>query len=383
MELYIYYTLIFFSGVIQFLYLYLLYDKLHTAILSKLKARYIRLYSQRIDCVMDGLLGKCRHSKEDLAFMKKYLHKRLIQEIFIEKILEFIEVSGEKPFPQLSGLCEELGFVGHEIDTLKSRDTFMVALACKTLGEFRSKQAVQPLLRCLNSYSLDIVYHALSALAKIGDEGAFVMALEESGNVPLLTERSLIEIADSFEGNRHFVCKTMMKSPNEYLASVFIKAAGNLKDRTLGSTIAAFLTDENKEIRIAASKALGTLGDARYTGELVKLLTDAEWEVRALAAGALGSIKSPLALNPLKKALSDRQWHVRFNAAGAILAVPGGLKTAARVFLGNDPFAKDILMSAMENLRFAEALSRYEASGDVNEQRSAKIIRNYMAKVKE
>lgn len=185
MERYIYYTIIFFSGVILLLYLYLFNTKLYHRFELMLKKRYLKLFSQRIDCVIDGLFGKCKHSQADLAFMKKYIHKRLIQEIYIEKILNFIEVSEEKPFPQLSRLCEELGFVAREIKELRIRDSFRIALACRTLGEFRSPQAITPLLRSLKSYSLDIVYHALLALAKIGDESAFIIAFEESDNIML------------------------------------------------------------------------------------------------------------------------------------------------------------------------------------------------------
>lgn len=382
MERYIYGTIIFFCGVILLLYLYLFITKLYYRLEHLRKVRYLKCFSKRMDCILEGLLGKCSHFQEDLAFMKRYMNKRLIQEIFIEKILDRIDASGHPPFPQLSRLCEALGFVAREINKLRSRDSFRVALACRNLGEFRSTQAIAPLLQSLKSYSSDIVYHGLLALAKIGDESAFIMAFEESDKVLLLTERSLIEIADSFEGDKRFVCKTMIKNPNDCLASVFIKSAGNTKDLALSSTLAPFLKDTHKEKRIAAVKALGTMEDGRYAAEIIGLLTDTEWEVRAVAAKALGSIKDHLALNPLKKALSDRQWHVRFNAASAILAIPGGLKTAARVFLGNDQFAKDIMMSAIENLGFDEALNSYEASSDTDKRRSAKIIHNYMTKAK-
>jgi hypothetical protein len=122
-------------------------------------------------------------------------------------------------------------------------------------------------------------------------------------------------------------------------------------DITLGEEISKFLNDENKNRKIASVKAIGQIRDARYVDKIIETLDDSDWEVRAVAARSLGKLGDNKALDSLSKSLCDKEWWVRYNSAYSIVELPGGIEVIKTVLYGEDRFAKDILISAVENSR--------------------------------
>lgn len=382
MEQYVYLSIIFFSLIIFFLYVYIMYEK----ILEFYKLKRIQKYSKELVPHINFIVSEFVNEKnidssilENLKVICKNKDKR---EVIEESLLYYCENSKREFLPKLIDLCQYIEIVQYEMKNLKNKNNYKKALAAKRLGELRSKKSVDILLSELNITNSDVKYNILLALAKIGEEKAFIEAFENIDSAVILSERSLIEIVDSFEGDKDKIYKRMVNYDNSFIASVFIKSVGNSKNTSLSFDISKYLSSENKELRIASVKALGNIGDKTYLDTIIKLLEDTEWEVRAVTAKALGNFTDNKILMPLAKSLSDSEWYVRFNAATSILNHCEGMNVVSYIFEGEDKFAKDIIISAIENSS-NNTLYLYENSNDPDKVKLVLKIKEYITQKNE
>ncbi|MGB9680374.1 MAG: HEAT repeat domain-containing protein [Minisyncoccia bacterium] len=376
MELLVLYSIIFFSIIIFLLYIYLVFEKIYTSIKEILKQKYLKEVSAYLDELIYRL-DEENINETEIEKMKMFMKHKIRREIVEDRMVYYFENFKGILTKKLTKICEDIGLIDYEIEKLKHRDLYKIALACKNLGEFRSKKAIHPLLNLVTNPSTDVKYNVLLALAKIGDEEAFIEAFKKLSKTIPLSERSLIEIADNFEGDKLYVYKSLIYIDDDFISSTFIKSAGNYKDMALADDIALFLNSENKEKKIAALRALGNMGDNRYVEAMINLLNDKEWEVRAVAAKALGQIQDSRALLPLVKALSDQQWYVRYNAAYSLINIEGGLDMARLIFQGDDKFAKDIIISVLETSYGWDKLLEYESVNDQSPKLSD-LVKEYI-----
>ncbi|MDF2612377.1 MAG: lyase domain protein repeat-containing protein [Clostridia bacterium] len=346
----VYYSIIVFGIIIFSLYLYIIYVKTLERYTSKRKERYKNTLIPLVDVIVTELknVGEMNFYIKD-ALMRHTSKNKLKSKVVEDRIIYYLETFKGDFISQLVAFCEESGIIDRKIKELSESASYIKALACKRLGELRSKKAVPYLLKEVASPSQDVTYNALLALAKIGDAEAFLKAFASINASTHLSERSLIEVADSFEGNKADIYYPMIDYENEFVSCIFIKSAGGYKDSVLGEKIAKFLSCDSKERILSAIKALAGMGDNRYIHQISELTTHEVWEIRAIAAKALGTFHDLSVINKLIDALSDRQWFVRYNAASSLLTLDKQLKYIAKVFEGEDRFAKDILISAMEN----------------------------------
>ncbi|EKQ58296.1 MULTISPECIES: HEAT repeat domain-containing protein [unclassified Clostridium] len=375
MEQYVYLSIIFFSLITFFLYIYIVFEKTVETYRNKRRKKYYKKLVPYVDFIVNEIIeGKDLElfATKNLKILCKNKEKR---EIIEERLIHYFEEYKGEFLPKLIELCEYTKIVKYEIQNLKDKNSFKKALAAKRLGEFREWKSAGALLNELRTRNSDVQYNILLALAKIGDEDYFIKAFETIDSAVILSERSLIEIVDSFEGNKHKINKYMINQDNSFIAGVFIKSAGNHKDISLSKDISQYLFNENKELRIASIKAIGSIGDETYLEDIIKLLEDNEWEVRAIAARALGNFTDSRILTPLTKALSDNEWYVRYNAATSILDHKDGINVISGVLRGEDKFAKDIIISAIENSSNGAHL--YENSQNPDKVELALLIKEY------
>lgn len=380
MEQYVYFSIMFFSLIIFFLYMYIIFEK----IFEIYKNKKIGRYSKELLPYIDFTVMKLKQGEDIDYSMLKTICKNKYKRVIVEqRLIYYLENFKGKFLYKVTELCVYIGLVQYEISNLKDKNVFKKALACKKLGQFRSKKAINSLLKRINTTNTDVKYNILLALAKIGDEYSFIKAFEKIDSTVLLSERSLIEIVDSFEGDKNKIYKHMINSNNDFISCVFIKSAANYKSISLSNEISKYLSSENKEKRIASVKALASVKDERYLDCMIKLLEDKEWEVRAVVAKALGNFKNPKILVSLTKSLSDKEWYVRYNAATSILNNEAGLDILSHVFEGDDNFAKDIIISAIENSSYAKKLYSYENSENEYKQKLVIQVKNYIKKKNE
>ncbi|MBK1812370.1 HEAT repeat domain-containing protein [Clostridium sp. YIM B02505] len=352
MEQYIYYSIILFSTIVAFLYVYIIVEKSIEKIARKQRAKYEKQLIPEIDSIINKVIDteNTNDINIDEKRLKKILRSNIRRSIVEERISYYLENFTGEFREILIQFCEDHKIVDNELKELNTRNIYKKALCCKRLGELRSKKATKDLLEQIPTSIQDIKYNALLALAKIGDEQSFIDAFSRINGSILLSERSLIEIIDSFEGNKSFVYSKMIDAEDEFIGSLFIKSAGNSVEYALIKPIARYLDSSSKERRIAAIKALGNMKDIGYINKISNLLDDESWEIRALAAKTLGRYSDTDSIPKLIDKLSDRQWFVRYNSAVSILKLDKGLKYVYKVFEGQDKFAKDIIISAMEDM---------------------------------
>lgn len=376
MELLILYSIIFFSIIMFLLYIYLVFEKMYTSIKEILEQKYLKEVSAYLDELIYRL-DEENINEIEIEKIRMFMKHKIRREIVEDRMVYYFENFKGILTKKLTKICEDIGLIDYEIEKLKHKDLYKVALACKNLGEFRSRKAIHPLLNLIANPSTDVKYNVLLALAKIGDEEAFIEAFKKLSKTIPLNERSLIEIADNFEGDKLYVYKSLIHIDDDFISSIFIKSAGNYKDMALADDIASFLNTENKEKKIAALRALGNMGDNRYVEAMINLLNDKEWEVRAVAAKVLGQIQDSRALLPLVKALSDQQWYVRYNAAYSLINIEGGLDMVRLIFQGEDKFAKDIIISVLETSYGSDKLLEYESVNDQSPKLSD-LVKEYI-----
>lgn len=382
MEKYIYYSIAFFSLVIFFLYLYILGEKIINAFKNRKRDLYSKQIYQLLELVVSGLIDYGSIKAEHLDELKRYSKDRDKIEIITERMVYYFETLRGDFTVKMTEFCEMIGLIGYEIKNLKNKNMYRKALACKRLGEFRSRRAVKYILKELNTERTDIIYNVILALAKIGDEEAFIWAFNTIDNQLLLSERSLIEVVDSFEGDKRYIYKKLISSENDFIASVAIKSAGNFGDYSLSEQISEAFKNNSKERKIAAIKAIGNVGDSRYISEIVALLKDEDWEIRAVAAKSLGRFEDAAAIRPLTAALSDRQWYVRYNAANSLIIIDKEMKSVLNIFEGEDRFAKDIMISVMENTGFMNNIEEFKGSNDEIKKKIAFLVYSYIEESK-
>jgi len=378
MEQYVYLSIMFFSLIIFFLYIYIVYEKL----LEIYKSKRIQKCSEELVPYINSVVNEIINGKDadfaTLENLKMICRNKDKREIVEKRLLYYFENFKGEFVPKLIELYEYIEIIQYEIKNLKNRDNFKKALAAKRIGEFRSKKSINTLLHEFNITNRDVKYNILLALAKIGEEDSFIEAFKNIDSVVTLSERSLIEIVDSFEGDKNKIYKYMINSNNSFITSVFIKSAGNHKNLSLSHEISKYLFSEDKEVRIASVKAIGSIGDETHLDTMISLLEDTEWEVRAVTARALGNFTNDKILIPLAEALSDSEWYVRFNAATSILNHRDGMNVVSYVFQGEDKFAKDTIISAIENSS-NNIFHLYETSTDPEKKALALKIKEYIS----
>jgi len=375
---YAYYSIAFFSLIIISLYLYIIIERVKQKYDSAKKDKYSQEIIHYIDEAIRGIMDGQELEDIKIQKLKEFTFDNVKRVIIIERFLYYFQNFKGDFYSGMTKLCEDLNLIEYEIDILKSKDLHKKALACMQLGEMRSKKPLAYLLREVNSRFTDIRYNALLALAKIGEADAFIEAFKHLDNGILLSERSLIEIVDSFEGDKKHIYENMIHLKNDTIAVVFIKSAGNFKDMFLNEEIATFLNDKNKEKKISAVKALGNMADNRFIDDMIILLEDEDWEVRAVVAKALGVFEEHRILPALIKALSDAQWFVRYNAAYSILSIDKNMESLIGIFENNDKFAKDIILSVLENTGLISKIEDYKNSDDDLKKKISFLVKSYI-----
>lgn len=347
MEFIVIYSIAIFVVLILSLYLFLFYERLRENRTKKLLTKKEIEVSSFLDDIISNI-DENEISEGYMILLKSLLENELTAKILTQKFIHYIESFRGTFLDKIIKLSEEIGLVDYQMDKLNTKNEKGKILAIKNLGELRSKKALKAILKMLSSSNAEQIYASLKAISIIGDEEYFIRAFESIDDSISLSERSLIEIADNFRGDKAKVFLQLINSKNDYISTIFIKAAGNLKDTRLLDEIHKFIDDNNNEKRIAAVRAFGNIGDNRYIEDIIKHLKSDSWELRATTAKVLGQLNDKTALKPLIEALKDSNYYVRRNAANSIISLEGGLEEAKQVILSDDRYAADILIEAIE-----------------------------------
>lgn len=347
MEFIVIYSIIIFVVLILSLYIFLFYERIREKRTKKLSIKKEMEISTLLDHIISNI-DENEVREDDVILLRSFLKNETTAKLLTEKFIHYIESFRGDFLDKIIILAEEIGLVDYQMGKLSTKSEKERILAIKNLGELRSKKALENILKMTHSSNAEQTYISLKALSNIGDEEYFIRAFNSIDDSISLSERSLIEIADNFKGDKVKVFLQLMNSPNDYISTIFIKSAGNLKDTKLLDEIYKFINDDNNEKKIAAVRAFGNIGDNRYIEDIIKHLKSDSWELRAISAKTLGQLNDKRALKPLIEALKDRNYYVRRNAANSIINLDGNLEIAKQIISNNDRFASDILIEAIE-----------------------------------
>ncbi|MEG0773320.1 HEAT repeat domain-containing protein [Clostridium sp.] len=377
-KLIIYIISIFFTGV-MFFYIAILWNKgvsyIHRMEAKKLQPEINAFVNRYIEC---GALNKT-HNKNKHHELQEITNDTLQEEkIIIQQIKSFIKKPSRRNLVENSlfsyensndkvtkeaiiNLAEETGLVKGYVRDLHLKDHHKVAEAVEKLGRIGSKSANKYLIKVLKRGNTFESYNTLLALAKTGDEEYFIEAFNYLEGIEYLTDRSIIHIIDSFQGDLSSIYCKMINHSNSDIVSLFIKSASNalhvsnkkLNDGTVNyikNNIVHYLKSDNIELKIATIKFLGELKDQSFIDLIGSNLNDGEWVVRAITAKVLGNFRDG-AQGYLLKSLKDSVWTVRYNSAISLMNSKDYIKYVDNILSGNDKFAKDIIIAILDNAK--------------------------------
>ncbi|TJX65498.1 HEAT repeat domain-containing protein [Soehngenia saccharolytica] len=375
MELIIVYSIVIFIVLILSLYVYLIFERLN----DKRKSKLSHKSEFEISTLLDKIISKIDQNeinKDDIELLKSFLKSDLTAQILTEKFIHYIDSFKGTFLEQTVKLSEEIGIVDYHINKLSTRDKNARIVAIKNLGGLRNKKALDHILQMLNTSNPEQIYTSLKAISNIGDEEYFIRAFQMIDESTSLSERSLIEIADGFQGDKTRVYLELMNSQNDFISTVFIKSAGNFKNTILLDEIYKFIDDPNNEKKIAAVRAFGNIGDNRYIDDIIKHAKSDSWELRATVAKVLGQLNDAKAIEALLELVRDENFFVRRNSSDSIISLESGLEAVKKVLLGDDKFAIDSIIDSIERKFTWDELVEYDKKHD--EPKLTDLITKYI-----
>ncbi|WP_127507487.1 HEAT repeat domain-containing protein [Paenibacillus humicus] len=270
--------------------------------------------------------------------------KEILIGIIVAQGEDFIESNAER----LARLYEQTGIRTYLVRQLSSKRDYIKALGCRYLGDLAIKPAEKDIHALMGSSNNDVIYHALLALAKLGNPRSLAEVLVENSDRISLSFRAVVEILTVFKGSKEELFINTIERSDDYLKGILIKAAADYEFESLSSYYIRYLDSDNKNLKIASIRALGQLKNAAFEVYLLEMLRDQEWEVRAAAAKSLDKTGTSKSFAALEKMAGDPEWWVRHNAAASLVAIPGGKDYAARILDGEDQFAREAIIGVME-----------------------------------
>ncbi|ASS67465.1 MULTISPECIES: HEAT repeat domain-containing protein [unclassified Paenibacillus] len=269
-----------------------------------------------------------------------------------EQLIGIIIAQGENfivsDAERLGRLYEHTGIRTYLIRQLASKRDYIQALGCRHLGDLAIRSAEKNIHALMDSSNNDVIYHALLALAKLGNPQSLAHVLVENSKRISLSFRAVVEILTVFKGSKEELFINTIELSDDYLKGILIKAAADYEFESLSSYYIRYLDSDSKNLRIASIRALGQLKDPAFEVYLIEMLRDQEWEVRAAAAKSLDKTGTSKSFEALEKMAGDREWWVRHNAAASLVTIPGGKEYAERILESEDQFAREAIIGVME-----------------------------------
>ena len=243
------------------------------------------------------------------------------------------------------------------IDHLASENALVRRVVAQVLGEVKSAEAEQPLIKLLSDENGHVRSTAAEALGRLQSRKAALLLLQlledEYESVQDSAISALAAIGDDT------VLEGLVKdftSHHEALRRNIALLLGAFATDKAADALAFALKDEEPEVRKAVVQSLGKLAEAKAVKPLLLAITDDDPEVRMLAAEALGRTSAAEASEALVPLLEDEDLWVRAAAARGLGRVGG--EKAGELLLRQLERASDIYLLAL-----VEVLGRLMPAG--------------------
>lgn len=233
--------------------------------------------------------------------------------------------------------------------------------AIEAAGGTPGSWALDVLARCLEDDDEDIVYAAMSALARRREPYAAELLLRLLGT-PRADPKRVLAMIDRFPIPIEDLVWSRLEDgdPNVRAgAAAVLESSGD--PRTVPRLVAA-AGDPDADVRSAAIRSLSGLGDARALATLPAAFEDEVWFVRASAARLAGALGAYAFYERLVGLLRDKNWWVRQNAKTALIALcPEIERGLIRYLAWDDPGERFLRNMVAEVLDASGAVERRAA----------------------
>ncbi len=353
---YLLFTIIFICVVI------ILIEYVWLFILARRRAKQRNFYMESVKKINDMFYGATHSLSEanlvdEIISLKKYVGNHEVRmDIITEFIYRFLITDDDETDKEIKTKEKQICVrIFHELNPnsfyknmLSKGNQFQKAFACRKLSEFNAVENTKTIRGFTNSGNIELKYHSVMALSALGDHDGLVAAFTGAPiNKSNFSHRIMLEVLDSYTGDRAALVKDILKKCNDYIKSIVIKSVAKYNDSELSAEFLAGLTSTDINVKIASIRALGSLGDTQYEHELIIMTNDKEWSVRAAAVKSLSKYHSEKAVQAMIKATQDQNWWVRNNAAKTLVDMDEGLVYSKQIINGYDRYAADAVKSAI------------------------------------
>jgi len=313
---------------------------------------YVKKVKGKIeDLVSSFFLAEDEERLPIVHSLKSYVDRSARRkEFLIDQIISYETEFIDRNHDLLMNFYEETGITSFLIKRLTSKNMNKKSLACRHIGDLKLVSTEAHILQLVSCKNNDVIYNMLLALAKLGDtDGLAHILTNDSGNINI-SSRAIIEIISAFNGSKEQLFKATIPFSDDYFKGILIKAAADYEIAELRDYYIEILNSDNKNLRIASIRALSELKNPANEQYMIDMLEDKDWEVRAIAAKCLEKLGTHHCFPALGKSTGDREWWVRHNAANSLISIPGGREYAAAIIDGDDPYARDAVVSVLEKI---------------------------------
>ena len=199
------------------------------------------------------------------------------------------------------------------LDELKSESYIVRKRAVATLGNYKSRSTVEPLIEILNdsSESKSIRAQAAASLGKLRDERSIEHLIKIlNTDITEIQLRAVSALGSIKAANAVSLIQTLLDdlSTDLLVRKACINALASIGDKSAEPLIIKVFRSESGDIFKSSIKALGNLKTIEIVPELIKIVEDLDSsaEIRKLAATALASIEDERAADVLARRLIDQ-----------------------------------------------------------------------------
>ncbi|MGF7058964.1 HEAT repeat domain-containing protein [Brassicibacter mesophilus] len=338
----IYYTILVFFIIDSLLFIFLLSRKIIKKIQSNIKREKRDLFVDRIEKYLHQN-GKMKISKNLSRF-----EMNLMEEI----IFEYLTYSKGDMKQAIIEVAYESGIVEKQMHEIKKRNWWSQATAAHRLGILKYENAVPILLEKLESKNKEIQFKSGEAIIRITGAQHLEYVIKCLTNNEQKNYKRILDMIDGINQDIYSVLQKKIDGDCKEYIIIGLEALAKRKDYRIVPYIKKYLSNEDKEIRIAALKAsneIGDIGDFEYTKMILNKYNDYSWEVRSFLARALSNFRNIDSTKILVKLMKDSRWRVRYNA-GNSLAIHGenGIFMLSCMLFSDDKFAQDMAWQVLQ-----------------------------------
>ncbi|MCQ4637259.1 hypothetical protein NE619_11045 [Anaerovorax odorimutans] len=329
-----------------------IYNAYETFILyrdKKKKPQRVEKEKLRIENAVRDMAGKKKSGKKNRT--ARFRPKRLL--IFHEALLQVEQCCREEDRPFLNRFAIES--MEEYIEVFQRKGVLIKNYLVCLVGYHQtySEKIGAFLIKCLNEPSVAIRMEVLRSIAKLGNTGLLMQALDVMDRREArMNDKMITDTLTDFNGDHDRLIQELLDKIDQY--SDYIKLAvityfyGNDHQAVCGRLLSMLESEkEDKEVNLRIIKYFGTVYNARAQSVLIRFALSETWEYAAVTARTLRNYPSQETVAAAKSRLNDSNWYIRFNNAET-LAFLCSRKNLEDVLNSQDRYAREIMRYALK-----------------------------------